>query len=271
MEENNRTKFRSCIQLIAMHTPLLKILLLLIVAIDYHSATEDLRAVYLESSTPTYCIDPAIYDIVRKRAVKCLAEGSTYGELHLLRNMSVTDYHHSHELLAYRYFVEMKENVHRRSCSEADFELIPLLPLSWRSGHPTSTSCTAGGYCPKHDILGDPSCSIPNFIDGLLSIVAHIKTTRGQSMSEGIPKFTIASTYNLRTIMAFGLPSSSRSGAAYSAVTSFVTSTAIGACYAALSVSPIFFLEIIIFLNVSAFVFLLVCLLVCLTICLFVC
>ena len=211
-----------------MRVPLFNILLLLLMAVDLHLATTDIRAVYLESYTPTYCIDQNINDIVSKRASKCLIGGSTYGELQLLRNISATDYHHSHELLAYQYFVEMEENIHRRPCSEADFELIPLLPLSWRSGHPTSTSCTAGGFCPKHDVIGDPSCTISNLIKDILSIVTHIKTGRGQNMNEGIPKFTIGSTYNLRTIMAFGLESSTRSGAVYTAITSFITSTSIG-------------------------------------------
>ena len=220
-----------------MHVPLFNILLLVLMAADLQIAATDLRAVYLASQTPTYCIDHNVYDIVSKRASKCLIGGSTYGELQLLRNVSATDYHHSHELLAYQYFVEMKDNIHRRPCSEADFELIPLLPLSWRSGHPTSTSCTAGGFCPKHDVIGDPSCSISNLIDDLLSIVTHIKTGRGQNMNEGIPKFTIASTFNLRTVMAFGLQSSARSGAVYTAITSFVTSTSIGTVFSSYAVA----------------------------------
>ena len=141
--------------------------------------------------------------------------------------MSATDYHRSHELLAYQYFVE-NENTHRRPCATADFEYIPLLPLSWRSGYPTSTTCTAGGYCPTYPIIGDPACSMKGLIDGILQIVNHVTTVRQQLMSEGIPKFTVASTYNLRTVMAVGLPSPARSGTVYAAVTSFVTNTLIG-------------------------------------------
>lgn len=185
-------------------------------------------SVLLEDSTPTYCIDPIINEIAKKRASKCLVRGSARDELAYLKNISASDYHRSHELLAYQHFVEDTSNIHRRPCGDADFEYIPLLPLSWRSGYPTSTSCTAGGFCPKSDVIGDPSCSLSGLMADILSIVSSIKISRGQNMDEGIPKFTVASTYNLKTVMAFGLESAARSGPAYSAITSFVTSLSIG-------------------------------------------
>jgi hypothetical protein len=38
----------------------------------------------------------------------------------------------------------------------------------------------------------------------------YIYVVYNVQMSEGIPKFTVASTYNLRTVMAFGLPTTAR-------------------------------------------------------------
>ena len=67
-----------------------------------------------------------------------------------------------------------------------------------------------------------------DLIDGLLKIVKYIKTERGQAMNEGIPKFSVASTFNLRTFMGFGLPSKERTGPIHGAINSFVTSTLLG-------------------------------------------
>lgn len=181
-------------------------------------------------ATPTYCIDPQILLITNKRAEKCFADHSSSHEIQYLRAKSVADYHRAHELLAFQYFVEYKANPQRRPCQSAEFEFIPLLPMAWRSGIPTSTSCTAGGYCPRSNVTGDPdACSVRGLVEDIVSIVKYIKNDRKQSdLMMGIPKFTVASTYNLRTFMAFGLPNAARSGAVYAAVTSFVTATMIG-------------------------------------------
>jgi hypothetical protein len=204
-------------------------LLLLLLSVLNHTLFGDDSAIKLASSTPTYCIDQGILKIVKSRAEKCFAGGFVQSELTMLRNFSTADYHRSQELLAYQYFVENVDNIHRRSCDVADFEYIPLLPLSWRSGYPTSTSCTAGGYCPETSTPVGPTCSMNDLILDILSIEKYIKTFRGKNMNEGIPKFTVASTYNLRTVMAFGLGSGAlRSGPVYTAITSFVTSISIG-------------------------------------------
>lgn len=204
-------------------------LLFLLVSVLNRTLFGDDSAIKLASSTPTYCIDHEILKIVKSRAEKCFMGGLVQSELAMLRNFSTADYHRSQELLAYQYFVENVDNIHRRSCDVADFEYIPLLPLSWRSGYPTSTSCTAGGYCPEISTPAGPTCSVSDLILDLLSIEKYIKTSRGKSMNEGIPKFTVASTYNLRTVMASGLGSGSvRSGPVYSSITSFVTSMSIG-------------------------------------------
>ena len=180
---------------------------------------------HLQINTPTYCIDPQILLITNTRAEKCFTSGSSSHELQYLRGTSVANYHRAQELLAFQYFVEYKANPFRRPCANADFEYIPLLPLAWRSGIPTSTTCTAGGYCPKKNVTGDvDACSVRGLIDDIVNIVKYIKNDRKQTdLTLGIPKFTVASTYNLRTFMAFGLPNSARSGAIYAAVTAFVT------------------------------------------------
>ena len=192
-----------------------------------HLLTPTTGIVHLQANTPTYCIDPQILLITNTRAEKCFTSGSSSHELHYLRGISVANYHRAQELLAFQYFVEYKANPYRRPCTDADFEFIPLLPLAWRSGIPTSTTCTAGGYCPRKNVTGDvDACSVRGLIDDIVSIVKYIKNDRKQTdLTLGIPKFTVASTYNLRTFMAFGLPNSARSGAIYAAVTAFVTGT----------------------------------------------
>jgi hypothetical protein len=181
--------------------------------------------------TPTYCVDPKILDIIKSRTMSCFHGGGTaFDEYRHLRNLSVADFHRSHELLAYLYFVEYKDNPHRRPCEQADFEYIPLLPLAWKSDVPTSTYCTAGGYCPRKPRVPNTleACSVRSLINGIIDIVKYVKTVRNQAMDASIPKFTVASTYNLRTFMGYGLPSASRSGPMHAAVTSFVTATHIG-------------------------------------------
>ena len=203
-------------------------LLLLLLSVLNRSLFGDDTVIKLVSSTPTYCIDQGIFDIVRSRAEKCFVDGLVQSELAMLRNFSTADYHRSQELLAYQYFVENTNNVHRRPCDVADFEYIPLLPLSWRSGYPTSTSCTAGGHCPKTNTPVGSTCSMSDLILDILSIEKHLRTSRSKNVLEGIPKFTVASTHNLRTVMAFGMNSAVRSGPVHAAVTSFVTSISIG-------------------------------------------
>ena len=79
----------------------------------------------------------------------------------------------------------------------------------------------------KKKVTGDADASsVRGLIDDIVNIVKYIKNDRKQTdLTLGIPKFTVASTYNLRTFMAFGLPNSARSGAIYAAVTAFVTGT----------------------------------------------
>ena len=199
--------------------------MLLLFFLSVVTSTSPIR---LEGLSPSYCIDPVVEKIVQKRASKCFFGGSALNELAYLRNISASDYQRSHELLAYHYFVNDPSNIHRLSCDVATFQFIPLLPLSWRSGYPTSTSCTAGGFCPKTEVIGDPSCSLSGLIEDILSIVSYLKNSRNDNMDRGKPKFTVASSYNLKTVMAFGLKSAARSGPVYSAVMSFVTSLSIG-------------------------------------------
>ena len=97
-------------------------LLLLLLCVLNRSLFGYDSAIKLASSTPTYCIDEGIIKIVKSRVEKCFADGNVQSELSMLRNFSTADYHRSHELLAYQYFVENVDNIHRRSCDVANFE-----------------------------------------------------------------------------------------------------------------------------------------------------
>lgn len=167
------------------------LVLLLAMVLASLASSASLPSLHLQYGTPTYCIDPQILLIASARAEKCFhRHGSASQELSYLRGVSVADYHRAHELLAFQYFVEYKANPHRRPCESADFEYIPLLPLAWRSGVPTSTSCTAGGYCPRTNVTGDPdACSVKALIDDIVAIVQVLKTDRKQAdLGAGIPK-----------------------------------------------------------------------------------
>jgi hypothetical protein len=139
-------------------------------------------------------------------------------ELEYLRQYSATDFQRAHELLAHKYFVE-DANPHRVSdCSTADMEYIPLLPLSWRTGIPTNTLCTSNGFCPPR-FVADPVCSYKRLIEDIVKCVDYVVNVRKQDMAAGPHKFSVASTFNMRTSIGFGLPTNRRAGAIYNAVT----------------------------------------------------
>ena len=167
----------------------------------------------------------------RPRYQHCMIEGDVYRELSYLREHSASDYQHAHELLAHLYFLDPL-NPHRApSCDSADgavLEYIPLMPLSWRTGLPTNTLCTANGYCPPTDPHPDSQCSYRALVDEIVRYVEDVTITKGQKLSDGLPKFSVAGTFNLRTSIGFGLPGSSRKGRIYDAVTSLVVNSYMG-------------------------------------------
>jgi hypothetical protein len=168
-------------------------------------------------STPTYCVDSQVIDIFKERW-SCMIDSSAIKELAYLRTQAASDYQRAHELIAHIYFLD-EQNPHRvADCTLADFEYIPLLPLSWRTGMPTNTLCTANGYCPSTS-NPNPLCSYKRLIDDVVKYVEYVTVTKKQDMAAGVSKFSVASTFNLRTCMGFGLPNSNRNGKIYNDVT----------------------------------------------------
>lgn len=170
---------------------------------------------------PTYYIDPVISKILVDSRQHCLryfngsAGSAALAELSQLAKESATEYFRSHELLAHAFFVESEQrNPHRRnSYSEAEFEYIPLLPLYW--------------------ISNNQNCGYRSMIDSILQVQAYVvdRDTKYQVSNplEGIrPKFSVASTFNLRTVLGTGMPTQVRRGAAWESVSAFVMSLSIG-------------------------------------------
>ena len=182
-------------------------------------------------STPKYCVRDNVLAFFQERYQHCMADGDAYKELAYLRTQSASDYQHSQELLAHLFFLD-PSNPHRApSCEAADgaaMEYIPLMPLAWRTGLPTNTLCTANGYCPPTDPNPDKRCSYNVLIEEIVKYVEDVTVTRGQKLSDGLPKFSVAGTFNLRTSIGFGLPGTNRKGRIYDAVTSFVVNSYMG-------------------------------------------
>ena len=208
------------------------LLLWLIVLI--HFATISSVELFINSTfgvTPKYCVRDEVLAIFAPRYQHCMTDGDAYKELAGLRAKSVSDYHHSHELFAQLYFLD-PANPHRApSCDAADgasMEYVPLIPLAWRTGLPTNTLCTANGYCPPTHPNPDPQCSYSILIEEIVKYVEDITITKGQKLSDGLPKFSVAGTFNLRTSIGFGLPGTNRKGRVYDAVTSLVVNSYMG-------------------------------------------
>ena len=122
----------------------------------------------------------------------------------------------------------MKEsNPHRRTCSEAALEYVPLLPLSWRTGLTTGTECTAGNNCPKRK-KGIPAiCGMKRLLRDI-SDYSEYMSRQGERAWSSPPKFVVTSTYNLRTVLAFGMRSKQRRGEEYELISNFIRSVHLG-------------------------------------------
>jgi hypothetical protein len=141
-----------------------------------------------------------------------------------LREISATQYFRSHELLAYKFFIETSNPFRVVNCDDAEFEYIPFLPLHWVAKNSK-----------------DPNCSYTGLIN---DIVTYVKMKRNERslLNTGSGKgkagpidhdktpipFIVASTFNLRTEMRVGMPTQIRRGEIYDIVTEFVTTTRIG-------------------------------------------
>lgn len=175
------------------------------------------------TSVPTYCMDPKVQHIFQGRLDACLGSGHSphlFDELQLLRHSSVADFQAAQELAAFQYFTD-KNNPHRRPCGpEADLEYIPLLPLAWKVGFPTRTTCTAGGVCP-HQPLSNPHCEIKYLIEDVLKYVQYAKSRSVLSNHISLP-FVVTGAVNVKTILGFGMPTQNRRGSAWKDVMWFV-------------------------------------------------
>ena len=109
---------------------------------NYHSINinNDDSNVNKLNQIPTYYIDLKVLDILKRR-INCLFNSSsTTHILHTLKKRSATEFHRSHELYAYNFFVESIDNPYRRfNYDDADFEYIPLLPLHWLHAYNSSS------------------------------------------------------------------------------------------------------------------------------------
>lgn len=171
------------------------------------------------SSVPTYCIDGKVQSIFQTRIDNCL-NGHTVGdELTYLRESSVAYYQAAQELVAYEYFTDA-HNPLRRACGEgADLEYIPLLPLAWKAGFSTRTSCTAGGVCPRH-ALSHPHCDMKRLVDDILVYVKYAKSNqRGES---AVLPFVVTGALDVKSVLAHGMPTQMRRGTSWNNVMWFV-------------------------------------------------
>lgn len=169
---------------------------------------------------PTYYIDPVVSKLLVDTRQHCFRYNHpmspALAELNQLMKESATEYFRSHELFAHAFFVESKQlNPHRRDrYIEAEFEYIPLLPLYWIAKQ-------------------NPTCGYRTMIDSILQVQAYLvdrdnKYQVSNPLSGIKPKFSVTSTFNLRTVLGTGMPTQVRKGAAWESVSAFVMSLSIG-------------------------------------------
>ena len=159
---------------------------------------------------PTYYIDPEVLKIFQPRIESCLHARIDQNseqqiktlldkELQQLHSISASDFFRSHELIAHSYFTRL-DNPHRRSKYEdAELEYIPLLPFSWRVINAVSKASS---------LKDKPMCTYSRLIQDIVSCAAYLEKRdkmRGAN-STSLPRFTVASTYNMRTQMGSGMP-----------------------------------------------------------------
>eukprot|EP01038_Epipyxis_sp_PR26KG_P017027 gene17027-23406_t len=162
-------------------------------------------------SVPSYFVDPKTLTIFQSR-FQCMIRNSSLAELEYLETHFASDYMRGHELLSHYYFLESL-NPHRVYEREmADFEYVPFLMLDWRARNVNNEA----HICSYQSLIKD----IMNYVDYTESLITmNLKV---------LPRFSIASTFNLRTELGKGMPTQIRKGVVYQKVTSFVQSLSIG-------------------------------------------
>lgn len=169
-------------------------------------------------SLPTYYTDPTILQLLSDRQ-NCMQSNKNESiarmELKLLKDESATEYFRSHELFAHDFFVENIERNPLRvmSYQEAEFEYIPLLPLHWRSSN------------------GDERCGYKALINSLLKVQEYLQQRDQKLVEEKVPlrpRFSVTSTFNLRTALGTGMPTQLRRGEAWDSMSKLIMSLSIG-------------------------------------------
>lgn len=160
------------------------------------------------NNIPSYFIDPETLLLFQPRIQSCIRGRSVLDELMYLRNESASEFFRSHELLSYHYFVELNNPYRTYNIEDAEFEYIPILPLSWRASSKES--------CGYHILIQ----SMLKFQEYYTNRIAKENISR--------PLFTIASTFNLRTELGKGMPTQQRKGLAWTQISDLIMSMSIG-------------------------------------------
>jgi hypothetical protein len=168
---------------------------------------------------PSFYVDPKVEEFLVGGRSNCMHPADRSGpsamiELEHLKRISASEYFRSHELYAHHYFVERGNTnaLRRYTYSDAELEYVPLLPLHWLAAKDDSARC---GY--------------KSLISSIIEIQSYLEKRDKQYAATGVlPKFTVASTYNLRTELGAGMPTQVRKGAAWDSAMSFVMSLTVG-------------------------------------------
>ena len=166
---------------------------------------------------PTFCVNKDALRIFGRRTSCLDTLNTTVDELShspekAREAMGTLAYSRMHEIFAYYWFVESESNPYRvEDCLQAEVEYIPFLPLA-----------TVASLAQPDNL-----CSYKSLIDDIITFVDTDSRHQSNNFTDS-KRFVVASTFNLRTEMARGLPSQQRKGPIYDKVTSFVTNTYIG-------------------------------------------
>lgn len=157
-------------------------------------------------SLPTYCISEKFQQLVQAR-FPTISTQLIDSEMNKLNNSSASEYFRAHELLAYKFLMFTPNPFRRVSCAEATLEYVPFVPFYWR---PLSTSQTH------------------NMSSLIEDIISFMEWEQLHPPAHPTQKFTVASPFNFRTLMGFGMPTPVRRGYAWDTVSKFVMSLYIG-------------------------------------------
>lgn len=159
------------------------------------------------NSLPTYCINEKFQSLVQTRFPSIHSIELFDKELNQLSETSASEFFRSHDLLAYKFLVLTPNPFRRTSCADASLEYIPFVPFYWR---PLS------------------SLQTHNMSSMIEDIISFMEWEQLHPSPYHIQRFTVASPFNFRTLMGFGMPTPIRRGYAWDTVSKFVMSLYIG-------------------------------------------